>query len=470
MAETKSDRLTAKIVAAIESGAFSPGTRLKSLRAAALDHGVSKNTMVETYDRLVAQGYVEARHGAGFYVLQPAPARPAAVTARRVTEAVDTASLLREQLEHSFEVRLGEGRPPAEWVEGSVLKSHLRRLGGSGSSSLFLDTYESPAGYAPLRQLLAQNLADRSIRAHQDQILLTLGANHGLDLVIRQFLQPGDTALVDSPGYYPLFAKLKLAGVRMVGVTRRPSGPDPAELAAKAQATGARMFFTQSQAHNPTGYGLHLAEAHEILRIADRLDLTIVEDDAFGEIVPASAPRLAALDQLRRVIYVASFAKTLSANLRLGYVAASPDIAGALKDWKMLTIVNSSGYVERIVHAVLSDGHYRHHLKRLSARVEGARRRSLNLLRSMGLAPAETTDLAGFYVWSELPAGVDDIALTRHAAGEGIFLAPGTVFMPEQMPGGPHHLRLNIAYIDNPRFRRYVQQREQTGWQLPETV
>lgn len=460
MADSKTDRLVAEIAAAIEAGTYGRGMRLKSLRAAAEAHDVSKNTVVEAYDRLVAQGYLEARHGAGFYVIGPLAARPAA-PARRVAEAVDSASLLREQLDQSFDVRLGEGRPPAEWIEGSVLKSHLRRL-GSGGSTLFLHAYESPAGFEPLRQLLAQHLAERSIRAAKEQILLTLGANHGFDLIIRQFLQPGDTVLVDSPGYYPLFAKLKLAGVRMVGVTRRASGPDPEDLAAKARSSGARMFFTQSQAHNPTGHGLHLAEAHEILRLAERLGLTIVEDDAFGELVPPSAPRLAALDQLRRVIYVASFAKTLSANLRFGYVAAAPEISEALQSMKMLTIVNSSGYVERIVHAVLGDGHYRHHLKRLAGRVTEARLRALRLARTMALEPEAGGE--GYYLWVRLPAGVDDIALTRHAAGEGIFLAPGSVFLPEPPGSAPRHLRLNVAYVDDPRFRRYVARMEQEGW------
>jgi len=460
---TKTDALVAQIEAAIQAGAYSPGMRLKSLRAASAAHSVSKNTVVEAYDRLVARGYLEARRGAGFYVVGPQSLRPS-LPARRVAEAVDQASLLREQLDHNFTVRVGEGRPPAEWVEASVLKSHLRKL-GSGGSNLFLNAYESPAGYKPVRQMLTQHLSERSIRARQDQLLLTLGANHGLDLVIRQFLQPGDTVLVDSPGYYPLFAKLKLAGVQMVGVPRLPSGPDPEALESLAQATGARMFFTQSQAHNPTGYGLHLAEAHEILRIADRMDLTIVEDDAFGELVTPSAPRLAALDQLRRVIYVASFAKTLSANLRFGYVAAAPDVTEALLSMKMLTIVNSSGYVERIVHAVLSDGHYRHHLKRLSTRATETRLRALRLARAMGLTP-ETEAGEGYYLWVRLPEGVDDIRLTRHAAGEGIFLAPGSVFLPQPSNSAVSHLRLNIAYVDDPRFRRYINRMTQAGWLL----
>lgn len=111
----------------------------------------------------------------------------------------------------------------------------------------------------------------------------------------------------------------------------------------KAQASGARLFFTQSLAHNPTGGSLQLGRAHEVLRSAEMLDFLIVEDDAFGDLMAPTAPRLAALDQFRRVIYVGTFAKILLASLRVGYVAASREIIANLVKMKMLAIVNSSG-------------------------------------------------------------------------------------------------------------------------------
>jgi DNA-binding transcriptional MocR family regulator len=449
---SKIDRIVARISMLIDQGVMRSGTRLRSLRSAAEEYGVSKNTVVEAYDRLVARGYVEPRHGAGFYVL-PARRKPDDLVAARMVEAVDVASLLREQLEHNFTVRLGEGRPPAEWVEGSVLKSHLRNI-ASGPRGLFEHAYESPIGFEPLRQSLSRILGDRAIGAGVDQILLTIGANHAFDLIIRQYLRPGDAVLTDSPGYYPLFAKFKLAGIRMVGVRRGRNGPDPDDLAEKARQSGARMFFTQSLAHNPTGGSLQLGRAHEILRIAELLDFVIVEDDAFGDLMPVSAPRLAALDQLRRVIYVGTYAKILSASLRVGYVAASREVIANLVNMKMLTIVNSSGYVERIVETVINDGHYRHHLKRLDRRVSEARNAALRMLHGMGMQ-AEIEDGEGYYLWVPLPEGIDDIELTRTAAREGIFLAPGSIFEVEGTRSERRHIRLNVAYVSDPRFHDF---------------
>ena len=451
---SKTEQIATRIALSIDEGVLPKGTRLRSLRAAAQAYGVSKNTVVEAYDRLIARGYIEPRRGAGYYVMSPRPRKGDPITARQA-EAVDIATLLREQLEHSFTARLGEGRPPAEWVEGSVLKSHLRNI-ASGQRGLFEHAYESPIGFMPLRETLSRMLDERSIAVRPQNILLTLGANHAFDLIVRQYLRPGDMVLTDSPGYYPLFAKLKLAGTRMVGVRRGPDGRNPDDLANKAKASGARFFFSPGLAHNRTGGSLTLGRAHEILRIAERLDFMVVEDDAFGDLMPVSAARLAALDQLRRVIYVGTFAKILSASLRVGYVAASPEIIGNLVNMKMLTIVNSSGYVERIVHTVLNDGHYRHHLKRLNARVKEAQLAALRTLRKLGLQPW-LEDVDGYYMWVALPEGIDDITLTRRAARESIFLAPGSVFEIDRSVGDRGHLRLNIAYVEDPKFATFME-------------
>jgi DNA-binding transcriptional MocR family regulator len=122
---------------------------------------------------------------------------------------------------------------------------------------------------------------------------------------------------------------------------------------------------------------------------------------------------------------------------------------------KMLTIVNSSGYVERIVHAVLNDGHYRHHLRRLSARVRDAQTKAVSILQKLSLRP-QIEDTQGYYMWVGLPDGLDDIEVTRRASRESIFLAPGSVFEVDGARLSQKHLRLNIAYVSDPRFHEFV--------------
>jgi DNA-binding transcriptional MocR family regulator len=281
-------------------------------------------------------------------------------------------------------------------------------------------------------------------------VLLTQGANYALDMITHHLLNPGEVVFVDDHGYYPLFGKLRLAKGLVVGVRRNADGPDLDDLGAKLTHYRPKLFFTQSLAHNPTGGSLSPAVAYGLLQAAERHGFHLVEDDAFADILPPSSPRLAALDQLNRVLYVGTFSKTLSASVRVGFVAAHPAMAGALSDIKLLTVVATSDYAERFVFGLMVGGHYLRHLRRLRGRVEAAARQALSDLDHIGLRVSRPRD-GGFYLWAELPPGTDELVLCRQAAAHGIFLAPGTVFSPDREPHAPA-LRINVAHASNPRF------------------
>lgn len=456
-ADTKAEALAARLLRAITDGSLPAGTRLRSVRDAASKEGLGVNTVVDAYNRLVARGYAESRPGSGYYVrAQLARARAAslAAPAPHVAAAVDVVSLLREQLEQQYTVRVGDGRPPASWMEGSELGTQLRRARAKGLSDID-HGYGSPWGYLPLRETVVRLLAERSMPVHPRQVLLTQGANHALDLVVRHLLEPGDKVLVDAPGYYPLFGKLMLAKVGLLGVPRLADGPDLAVLQALLQAHRPKVFFTQPLAHNPTGGSISLPKAHKLLQLAAEHDCLVVEDDPLADLLPAMAPRLAALDQLERVIYVSSFSKTLSAGLRVGYVAGPAERIAALCDLKMVTVVSTSDFVERVVHQLIEGGHYRRHLNRLKTRLADSHRPALRALARAGLR-VHPADPEGYYLWAELPSGLDELALVREAAAQGIFLAPGAVFYPDRQSPVPA-LRLHVAHAADPRFLRFLQ-------------
>lgn len=451
----KARAIVDRLVGAIETGTIRPGERLPSVREGARAQGVSKNTLAGAYDQLVASGHLEARRGAGYFVAagsRPTIQRPSP----SVEEALDLVSLLREQTEAHYTVRPGEGRPPSAWMEESELGAHFARaarLGGRGPAH----DYGSTWGYAPLRERIALSLQERSIACAPEQVLLTQGANHALDLIVRHMVEPDDAVLVDDPGYYPLFGKLRLARARIIGVRRRADGPDLDDLAAKLALARPKLFFTQSLAHNPTGGTLSPAVAHGLLQAAERHGFQIVEDDPFADLLPASATRLAALDGLQRVLHVGTFSKTLSASLRVGFVAAQPATVRALAHMKLLTVVATSQYAERMVAGLIAGGHYLRHIRRLRTRVERATDTALAELTEAGLRPTRPPG-GGFYLWTPLPPGIDEASIVRDAASRGIFLAPGAVFSPGREPG-PGMLRLNVAHTGNPLFLDFLRAR-----------
>lgn len=451
------DEIVTQIAGQIASGQFLAGQKLPSVRIGAAQYGVSKNTMAEAYDRLVARGMLLSRQGSGYYVTGHLPAAPPPPRPD-VTEASGIVSLLREQLEQHYETRPGDGRPPASWTEGSELRRFMAR--GRSAAADVQYGYGSSWGLAALRGWLRLSMAERSIPVEADGVMLTSGINHGFDLIIRHMLEPGDTVFVDSPGYYPLFAKLRLAKVTMVPIRRLMDGPDLEDLAAKLAIWRPKMFFTQSQGHNPTGGGLSPAVAFGLMKLADAHDFRIVEDDAFADLHPTSLPRLAALGQQRRVLYVGSFSKTLSASLRCGYVAGTPEIIRGLVDLKMITTVATSAHVERLVIDLIDSGQYLKHLRRLRVRMEEGTKTTIRAFAELGIELA-APKVPGFYLWAPLPEGTDERAFCRAAAEANIFVAPAAEFRPDRDHSTAPGMRVNVAYGADPRFQAFLRQQLQ---------
>jgi len=219
------DQIVAGIKRQIDDRLLRPGTRLPSIRNLAESHKVSRFTVVEAYDRLVAMGYLQSRRGAGFYTAEARTeaALPAPSTDHKRNE--ELVWLIRRLLEAQEDTLLAGGPwLPNSWLDEAGIRQSLNVL--ARKNGAYLLEYGNPFGYLPLREHLVLLLADLGVTAHPGQILLTQGTSQALELVIRYLLKPGDAALVDDPGYYNMFGNLRLNGVQMLAVPRNPDGPD----------------------------------------------------------------------------------------------------------------------------------------------------------------------------------------------------------------------------------------------------
>ncbi|MBV8465525.1 MAG: PLP-dependent aminotransferase family protein, partial [Burkholderiales bacterium] len=343
------EQIIEQFIARISDKSLRAGSRLPSIRRFAADYDVSKFTVVEAYDRLVALGYVQSRRGAGFFVTSRVEAHVHAPLRREppLSRCVDSLWLLRQDaLGSDTEVqRPGCGWLPPSWMPEAELEKALRDL--SRRPNARLTSYGEPFGYRPLRQQLCVRLAELEIETEPEQIVLTHGAMQALDLIARYLVDEGDAVLVDDPGFFNVFANQKLNGARLFGVPRNAAGPDLAVFEQLLAEHKPKLFITNSVLHNPTGTSLNRATAFRILQLAEKYDLTIVEDDIYSDFQVGPGERLAALDQLQRVIYVGAFSKTLSANLRVGFIATNSRRAQDLCDLKLLTSISSSEVAER---------------------------------------------------------------------------------------------------------------------------
>ena len=438
----------------IEERHLRPGTRDSSIRSFAERHRISRFTVVEAYDRLVAMGYLHSRRGAGFYAQSPLPIGEAWPRNDNDTENPELLWLMRRSLLEVGENALfpGAGWLPNDWLDNGGIRQSLNVL--ARRKGAHLHHYGKPYGYMPLREHLCVLLGDVGISVGASQILLTTGASQALDFIIRLLLRPSDVALVDEPGYYNLFGILRLQGVHVIGVPRNRDGPDIDALDQLVTLHRPKIYFVQTVIHNPTGTTMAPHIAFRVLQMAERSGFTIVEDDVFSDLQSDPTPRLATLDQLNRVMYVRSFSKTLSGSLRVGFIASQPNLIESLADIKMLTSITSSEFTERLIYQLLVDGHYRKYLARLRARLDEARFNTIRTFERVGVELfAEPSD--GMYLWARFPQIRNSSALAERAAREGLMLAPGTMFHPQLNLSS--WIRFNVALCDDPRIQRWVE-------------
>jgi len=449
-------QLALRFAERIQQRLLLPGARLPSVRECARHHGVSPYTVVAAYDQLLASGMLEARKQRGFFVRDLRDARPHAkqpAPSPAGNAPIDASALIRGMFQADARHAPGLGTLPGDWLDLPMLQSAMRRVvSQSEEPDQLALQYGEPGGDPRLRAALARRLEDIGVHAAPEQIVSTVGATHALDLITRSLLSPGDAVLVDDPGWAIEYARLSQAGMRLLPVPRGQQGPDLDVMARLIEEHRPRMYVTVSVLHNPTGHSLSLASAHQILKLAEAADLMIVEDDTYAFLAPNHAPRLSALDGLKRTLYVSGFSKILTPAWRVGYVAASADKVHQLTELKLLSTLTTSPMMDRAVAICLEQGQLRRHAERVITRLDAARQRVVRLAEEAGcefVAPPQ-----GLFGWLEV--GMDTERLAQRMLDAGWLIAPGLLFSPTRRAGTL--MRINFATSQDARFWRLLQQ------------
>lgn len=446
---TQLERVMHAIRGQIASRSLAPGAKLPSIRSTAETMRVSKSTVVEAYDRLMAEGLVRSRPGAGFYSATLLPPFTLTDIAPRLDRSIDPFWVSRQSLEAGGDIlKPGCGWLPSHWMPEEEIRRALRAISRLKDRTGLID-YGSPLGLLSLRQYLSRRMAEQGFEARPDEIMLTDSGTQAIDLVCRLLLRPGDTVLVDDPCYFNFLALLRAHQAKIVGVPYTATGPDLAVFEQALSEYRPRLYITNSGLHNPTGATLSAATAHKLLTLAENHDLLIVEDDILADFEIDPAPRLAALDGLNRVVRVGSFSKTLSAAFRCGYIAGRRDWIDTLTDLRIATGFSSNRLSEELVLSVLGSGGYHKHKEALRARLAKARAATIPRLRALGIEPWIEPKV-GMLLWCRLPNGLDAAEVARHALADGVVLAPGNVFSASRNAAG--FLRFNVAQCADDRL------------------
>lgn len=416
------------------SGGLPPGERLPATRTLAKEAAVSRTTVIDAIDRLVSEGMLVSRVGAGTFVSEtlenqrPATAPPDAPDTGpnpRLSYAIghaEKAYARRTWLPHeprAFVTALPalDAFPVAHWSRLSA--RHLR----SARSDVM--GYGQPKGLESLRRAIATHLsALKGIRCDHEQIFITCGAQHAFSLIGRLFLNPGDRVWMENPGASGARNALLSEGAELVPVEVDEEGLVVSDGLAKAPHF--RLAFVTPSHQQPLGHVMSLGRRFELLQAAEEAQALIIEDDYDGEFYYGNAaqPALRGTDTAGRVLYVGTFSKSLFPSLRLGFVLVPERMTDVFDRMFQFWASGPPTATQAIVADFMDEGHFATHI-RLMRRLYKARHDAL--MEASDLLPdcvslQETT--SGFHTPAFIAGNVDEQALVAQAAEKCVTLAP----------------------------------------------
>jgi len=318
--------------------------------------------------------------------------------------------------------------------------------------------YSATEGYLPLREIIAAKTARYGILAKPENVLITSGSQQALDLIGKLLINPGDRILVEAPTYLGALQAFTVYGADYVSVPVDHDGLRT-DLLEEALRSGPKFMYVLPNFQNPGGVTLSEGRRHELLLLADRYGIPIVEDDPYGQLryEGEHLPPLVAVDRenLRRddgytignVIYLSTFSKTLAPGLRLAWIVAPVDVIAKLVQLKQGADLHTATFNQMVAYEVARDGYLDEHVKLI--RQVYRERRNAMLQALQDFFPPEvswTRPQGGLFLWVTLPMGMDCHQLFNAAVRENVAFVPGDCFYVTDDLEARRHFRLNFSY------------------------
>lgn len=317
--------------------------------------------------------------------------------------------------------------------------------------------YSTTEGYRPLREMIARHTARYGIVVKPENILITSGSQQALDLIGKVFINPGERILVERPTYLGALQAWSAYQAEYISVPLDDVGMRT-ELLEEALRAGPKFIYVLPNFHNPAGVTLSLERRHELVTLADRYGLPIIEDDPYGQLryEGEHLPSLVVLDRELHagddedcyngnVIYLSTFSKTLAPGLRLGWIVAPVEVIRKLVQAKQGADLHSGTFAQLVAYEVAKGGFLDRHVRKIRAAYHERRDTMLAALEKYFPPSVRWTHPeGGLFLWVTLPEGWDASEILRTALEEKVAFVPGAAFFPDG--SGKNTMRLNFSF------------------------
>lgn len=423
---------------AILSGELSPNVSLPASRFLAARLGVSRTTVVNAYEQLFAEGYLEGRTGAGTFVAAHLPEEfltaPDVEQLKNQTKAPPRDLKLSRYGKNIFQesptiLRNNPPTPADAFQHGlaavdefpfdvwTKLANKVYRTLPSGDFG-----YGAPAGFYPLRENVAAHLKSaRAVNCTPEQIIITTGAQHAFDLIGRVLLEPGAAVLVENPCYTGAKQAFQSFEAKLVPVPVDENGFDLSAISKKNRT--ARLACVTPSHQFPLGVTMSLSRRLQLLEWAREAESWIVEDDYDSEFRYAGRPlaSLQGLDKNGRVLYIGTFSKTIFPALRLGCLVVPPDLVEVFTAVRALNGSHSPLVDQATLAEFIAEGHFTRHIRRMRRLYEERQEILIAEAKKQLAGRLEIKkSVAGMHVIGWLPEGVNDTLVAEKARARGI--------------------------------------------------
>jgi len=445
-------RLVALLEGGIARGDVPPGFQLPPERDLAAALRISRATVVSAYRELESRGLVRGYVGRGTFV----SARPDAASApfawrgkmaAATLQATDSTvrDLVRAASDPAV-MSLAAGVPALECFPAAAFHEAMNHVLATHATAAWC--HGPTEGVPRFRAAIAERFG-----GEPEHVLVLAGAQQGLDLLARCLIDPGDAVVIDRPGYLGAIQTFRNAHARLLGWD--VSGGDLDELEELLLRYRPKLFYTNPTHQNPTGATLPVRTRRELLDLAARYRLPIVEDDTYRELAltgPPTPPSLFTLDEGHTVVIrLNSFSKMLAPGLRLGWISAVRPIVDQLALIKQVVDPHTQNLSQLVVGRLIENGTFDAHLGTLRAEHRRRRDAVVTALRQHMPPSALRFNVpeGGMYLWCQLPAHVRARTVQEQALRESVMVLAGDPFYVDQ--GGDHRLR--ICYTAQPTAR-----------------
>jgi DNA-binding transcriptional MocR family regulator len=438
--------LVTLLESAISRGDLPSGSRVPPERELANRLGISRTTVVSAYRELESRGLLRGYVGRGTFVCAaPDPTgAPFAWRGKIAAAALRTSdSILRDTIRHSSDAKvmsLAAGEPAIDCFPVDAFQQAIDHVLKREAHAVW--RHGPTEGQPALREAIAERFG-----VPAESVLVLAGAQQGLDLLARCLVDPGDAVIVDRPGYLGAIQSFRAAGAKLIGWD--VSRADMDELEDVLVRYRPKLIYTNPTFENPTGVTMPIRARRELLKLAERYRVPIVEDATYSELyfTEVPPPSLRELDSQNIVIHLNSFSKVLAPGLRLGWLSAAPSIIDQIAIIKQRLDPHTQNLVQFALARLIRDGNFDRHLRTL--RAEHARRCAMMIGAVQRHVPASTLRFArpqgGLYLWCRLAHGLNSRALLEQALAAGVAFVPGHAFYPD--PAGESDLRLCFSSV-----------------------